>query len=114
MRTVKYRFGPDFFRLKNIGTTLEFTIGPEPVPNFRMIERHYFRDQLIKSFDFKFGFCIPNSRNSWESLYPLPEFDEELKKEMIAAPWETKSDSFYFVNEELVMHNRAEYDFSEF
>ena len=68
-RTVKYQFGPDFFGLNHIGTTLEFKIGNNAVPNFRMIERHYFREKLIKSFDFKFGFCIPNSKNSWESMY---------------------------------------------
>ena len=68
-------------------TTLQFSVGPEevcvpaharaPAPahvdklswqvdNFRMIERHYFRDILIRSYDFSFGFCIPNSTNTWE------------------------------------------------
>ena len=28
---------------------------------------------------------------------------------MIARPYETKSDSFYFVGNRLVMHNKAEY-----
>ena len=49
--------------------SLTFAVGPEPIENFRMIERHYFRDILIKSFDFNFGFCIPNSRNTWEAIY---------------------------------------------
>jgi len=31
---------------------------------------------------------------------------------MILNPFETKSDSFYFVGGELVMHNKAEYDYS--
>ncbi len=31
---------------------------------------------------------------------------------MIASPWETKSDSFYFVDNELIMHNKAEYNYS--
>jgi hypothetical protein len=30
---------------------------------------------------------------------------------MIAHPYETASDSFYFVGEELVMHNKAEYKY---
>ena len=30
---------------------------------------------------------------------------------MILNPWETKSDSFYFVGDELVMHNKAEYNY---
>ena len=31
---------------------------------------------------------------------------------MINNPWRTKSDSFYFVENELIMHNKAEYDYS--
>ena len=30
-------------------------------------------------------------------------------KEMVKRPYETRSDSFYFVNNELVMHNKADY-----
>ena len=82
-----------------------------------MIERHYFRDQLIKSFDFNFGFCIPNSTNTWEAIYDMPPLDPELKELMIANPWETQSDSFYFVTHEdglerMVMHNKAKYAYS--
>jgi hypothetical protein len=48
MRAVKYHFGPEFFDLQVIGTTLFFTVGEEKeVPNFRIIERLYFRDTLI-------------------------------------------------------------------
>eukprot|EP00041_Stephanoeca_diplocostata_P028822 m.834098 g.834098 ORF g.834098 m.834098 type:complete len:71 (+) comp23443_c0_seq5:873-1085(+) len=32
--------------------------------------------------------------------------------EMIANPGETKSDSFYFVNGKLIMHNKAEYSYN--
>jgi len=45
-----------------------------------MIERHYFHDQLIKSFDFDFGFCPPNTRNSIEHIYEMPEFDSQQSK----------------------------------
>lgn len=38
---------------------LTFSVGDNEVHDFRMIERHYFRDQLIKSYDFEFGFVIP-------------------------------------------------------
>lgn len=33
---------------------------------------------------------------------------------MINNPFQTKSDSFYFVGDQLVMHNKAEYDYSPF
>ncbi|KAB0371964.1 hypothetical protein FD755_016902, partial [Muntiacus reevesi] len=64
--------------------------------NFCMIERHYFRNQLLKSFDFHFGFCIPSSKNTCEHIYDFP----------------TQSDSFYFVDDRLVMHNKANYSYS--
>jgi hypothetical protein len=31
---------------------------------------------------------------------------------MINHPYETKSDSFYFVSKSLIMHNKAEYDYT--
>ncbi len=36
--------------------------------------------QLVKSFDFSFGFCIPGSTNTWDSVYSLPPLSEELSK----------------------------------
>jgi len=113
-RTVRYHFGPNFFKLKNIGTTLVFSVGNKPLKNFRMIERHYFKDKLIKSFDFNFPFCIPNSTNEWETMYSVPELSKDLMEEMVTSPWESKSDSFYFVDGELIMHNKAEYNYAPF
>jgi hypothetical protein len=55
VRCIQYDFGADFLQLRTIGTQLTFSIGPHEVPNFRMIERHYFRNYLIRSFDFTFG-----------------------------------------------------------
>ena len=81
----------------------------DQIEEFRMIERHYFRDRLVKSYDFAFGFVIPNSTNTWDAVYSLPPLDEDLISEMIASPFETVSDSFYFVGDRLVMHNKAEY-----
>eukprot|EP00742_Colponemidia_sp_Colp-10_P003159 GILJ01003366.1.p1 GENE.GILJ01003366.1~~GILJ01003366.1.p1 ORF type:complete len:205 (+),score=23.04 GILJ01003366.1:58-615(+) len=113
-RTIRYHFGPLFLKLRNIGTTLEFSVGPQPVQNFRMIERHYFRGRLIQSYDFKFGFCMPDSTNSWEAIYTLPELSPEEEEDMINSPWETKSDSFYFVGNDLIMHNKALYSYAAF
>ena len=98
--------------LPQISTTLVFSVGQEPLKDFRMIERHYFRDQLIKSFDFEFGFCIPNSQNAWEAIYDMPPLPPDLMEAMIANPWQTESDSFYFVGDTLVMHNKAKYAYS--
>merc|ERR1712178_554655 len=111
-RCIRYDFGSAFLNLKTIGTTLEFSVGPKEVNGFRMIERHYFREKLIKSFDFTFGFCIPNSTNSWEAIYEMPDLTPEEEKDLIDNPYETKSDSFYFVNDQLIMHNKAEYSYA--
>ena len=112
IRMIRYHLGPDFLDLKNLGSSLTFSVGDKPVKDFLMIERHYFNDKLIKSFEFKFDFCIPNSVNTWESIYTIPEIDPEIKKQMIAQPWHTKSDSFYFVGNKLVMHNKAIYNYA--
>ena len=112
-RCMKYHLGPEFLDLKNIGTSLIFSVGDKPVRNLLMIERHYFKNKLIKSFEFKCDFCIPNSINNWETIYNIPDIDEMTKKDMIESIWETKSDSFYFVDNKLIMHHKAEYNYSE-
>lgn len=140
---MRYQFTPQFLKLKTVGATIEFLVGPKPINNFRMIERHFFRDRLLKTFDFQFGFCIPNSKNTCEHIYEFPTLPADLGKsrqtknsnkflneivqrrivilnnvcvfpvsEMIANPFETRSDSFYFVDNQLVMHNKADYAYN--
>lgn len=142
---MRYQFTPQFLKLKTVGATIEFLVGPKPINNFRMIERHFFRDRLLKTFDFQFGFCIPNSKNTCEHIYEFPTLPAELGElknasskstmiysiiykqkisclinnvyifpvsEMIANPFETRSDSFYFVDNQLVMHNKADYAYN--
>jgi len=111
-RFIRYHFGPDFLNYTTIGTNLEFSIGDEPLNNFVMIERHYFRDQLINSYEFSLPFVIPGTKNTWEMIYTKPELNDEWKAALMGSPYESRSDSFYFVDNVLVMHNRAEYSFS--
>ncbi|XP_025055076.1 protein unc-119 homolog B [Alligator sinensis] len=111
-RFVRYQFTPAFLRLRTVGATVEFTVGDKPVSNFRMIERHYFRDRLLKNFDFDFGFCIPSSRNTCEHIYEFPQLSEDLIRLMVENPYETRSDSFYFVDNKLIMHNKADYAYN--
>jgi len=111
-RFVRYQFTPQFLKLKTVGATVEFTIGEKSVQKFRMIERHYFRDRLLKSFDFEFGFVMPHSKNSMEHIYEFPTLAEDEIQEMIACPYETRSDSFYFVDDVLIMHNKADYAYN--
>jgi len=68
-----------FFQLGTVGTTLEFKVGEKPVKKFLMIERHYFKGKLIKSFEFEVPFCMPNSQNSMEAVYEFPDFGKKLE-----------------------------------
>ncbi|XP_071946286.1 protein unc-119 homolog B-like [Antedon mediterranea] len=111
-RFVRYQFTPQFLKLTTVGATVEFQVGDQPVNNFRMIERHYFKEKLLKSFDFNFGFIIPNSKNTCEHIYEFPGLEPEQIKEMVECPFETKSDSFYFVDNKLIMHNKADYAYN--
>lgn len=77
-RFVRYQFTPQFLKLKTVGATVEFLVGSKPINNFRMIERHFFRDRLLKTFDFQFGFCIPNSKNTCEHIYEFPTLPADL------------------------------------
>ena len=112
-RLIKYHLGPDFLELKTVGLTMYFSIGAKPIKNMEMIEKHYFRNKCIREFSFKFGFIIPNSTNSWELVYDFPELSEEEKCEIRQSPWEVKSDSYYFADGKLMIHNRAEYNYTE-
>lgn len=82
-RFVRYQFTPQFLKLKTVGATIEFLVGSKPVNNFRMIERHFFRDRLLKTFDFQFGFCIPNSKNTCEHIYEFPTLPADLGKQLM-------------------------------
>lgn len=109
-RRIQYKWSEDVLRLPSIATSLVFSIGDREVPDFRMVERHYFKDRLIKSYDFTFGFCIPGSTNTWDAVYAVPPLKEDLIEEMVANPYKYQSDSFYFVGDKMIMHNKAEYE----
>jgi hypothetical protein len=49
--------------------------------------------------------------NTWEFIYDVPKVTEDQMMLMILNPNGTKSDSFYFADNELVIHKKAEYDY---
>ncbi|KAK2725647.1 hypothetical protein QYM36_000223 [Artemia franciscana] len=110
-RFVRYHFTPRFLMLRQIGATVDFQVGSKPIQKFRMIERHFFKDIHLKTFDFDFGYCMANSKNSCEHIYEFPSLSPDLIDEMIKHPYETRSDSFYFADDKLIMHNKADYAF---
>lgn len=110
-RFIRYQFGPEFLDIRTVGAGLEFINGNYAVQKLRMVERHYFRGYLLTSYDFTMPFVMPNSRNTWEMVYSKPELSQEWKDAIVSAPWEVTSDSFYFVNDQLIMHNKAQYNY---
>ncbi|KAH8058446.1 hypothetical protein JL721_9467 [Aureococcus anophagefferens] len=54
---------------------------------------------------------LPNISTTlvFSAVYALPPMDNALVSDMIAHPYETSSDSFYFVGDKLIMHNKAFY-----
>lgn len=52
--------------------SVTFVVGDKPVENFTMVERHFFKGKLLKSFTFNFPFCIPGSTNTCEQIYEFP------------------------------------------
>lgn len=67
-----------------------------------MIERHFFRDRLLKTFDFEFGYCIPHSKNTCEHVYEFPRLADELGKRNL------------FINRTWPLSTVKEYNFNGF
>ena len=53
--------------------------------------------QLIKSFDFEFGFCIPGSVNTWDAVYSLPAMSEKLSTNFLKIWIMIVNSIFYYV-----------------
>ena len=66
-------------------------MGDKPVNKFRMIEKHYFKEKLLKCFDFEFGFCIPHSRNTVEHIYEFPQLTPAESKCFTVSPFYRQS-----------------------
>ena len=41
----------------------------------------------------------------------MPELTPAEEQEIIAAPWEVKSDTFFLADDKLIMHSRALYNY---
>ena len=74
MRTLRHEFPRQFFLLRNLELNLEFTNvnGDQPLADLVLIEKHFFRGQILKEFEFSFPFCVPKSTNQWQYVYDLP------------------------------------------
>ena len=79
IRTLKHEFPRTFFQLRNLELNLEFTNvnGDQPLQQLTLIEKHFFRGQILSQFEFNFPFCVPKSTNQWQYVYELPQLSEE-------------------------------------
>jgi hypothetical protein len=55
---------------------------------------------------------MPGSTNTWTKVYQLPELSGKMQAEMIENEFETQSDSFYFADGKLIVHNKAAYSYN--
>jgi hypothetical protein len=111
MRTQHYVFPHEFFDSKIISTFLEFKVGDLPVKDLTLIENHYYNNELIAQYEFLFPFCAPNSVNTWEYIYEIPKLPQEYIND-IQNGTNTFSDTFFFVSDELILHNKSIYEFN--
>ena len=114
-RILRHKFHTAFFQLKTLELNVQFTnvFENKPLKDLVLVEKHFFKDQILSEFEFKFPFCVPNSTNTWQYVYNLPDLSREQQQLMIDNPWDTKSDSFFFAEGKLIVHNKASYCYTD-
>lgn len=115
-RVLEYELDASFLDVPHVQITTAFKVhGKEPLPNLRMIERHYHKDKLLMSYDFTYPGVspAPGENATWSFVYDLPEIPAEEKQEIISNPGSVESDSFYFIDGELQMHHKAIYIYTK-
>ena len=73
-----------------------------------MVEKYFFKGKLLKNYDYTLFSVKSTGINTWDVVFTLPKFSVELQNEMINSPWETTSDTFYFIDERLILHFKAQ------
>lgn len=73
MRKRTYNFPASFFESKYVSTFLKFKVGDLEVKDLVLVENHYYQNQKIASYQFDFPYCAPNSINTWEYVYDMPQ-----------------------------------------
>ena len=111
-RSIRYRFNPDILRLPQINTVLEFRTSQD-LPNFQVIEKHYVGETNFATY--RFGMDGPlkaGEKHVQEYVYEN-RISEALITEAVGHPWSHSVEALYFVDDEIVMHNKAAYLYSD-
>ncbi len=111
MRMKSYFFPVEFFDAEHISNSIFFKVGSIEVRKMCIIENHYYKDQIIAQYKFEFPFCAPNSKNNWEYIYDLPKLEDKVIEDLTKNGEKMVSDTFFFVLDELILHNKSEYRF---
>ena len=82
------------------------------IEQFRMVERFWFGNTLLKEILMDFGFCIPGSTNTATITYDWPPIDDDLRQEILDNPQKVRCDSLYFNKEVLFMHHRSHFTYA--
>ena len=77
----------------------------------KMFENHYYNNKLICHISKDLGLCIPYSANSQEIIYNFNL--EEIEKINTKEPFIIKTDTFFFANDKLIIHNKTLFYFSK-
>ena len=78
----------------------------------KMIENHYYDNKLIEQICQDFGFCMPYSENERDIIYKKnSQGFKNISK--ISGSFEIKTDTFFFANDKLIIHNKTLFYFSQ-
>ncbi|OQV12007.1 Retinal rod rhodopsin-sensitive cGMP 3',5'-cyclic phosphodiesterase subunit delta [Hypsibius exemplaris] len=70
-------------KCKRISREINFS-SAEQMENFRLEQRILFKDKLIEEWYFEFGFVIPNSTNTWQSLIEAASESQMLPSSVLS------------------------------
>ncbi|KAJ3359607.1 hypothetical protein GGF32_009163 [Allomyces javanicus] len=76
----------DLLKCPIVARELNFTsLSPQPLGHLRVKQEFLVNGMAMEEWDFDFGFVIPNSTNSWETLM---EGDIDAAQELDEADWQ--------------------------
>jgi len=56
----------------------------ELINKLRLVQYVYFQDQVCETFEFKFGFVIPGSTNTWQQTIDAVDQDQMMPAEVLS------------------------------
>eukprot|EP00466_Bigelowiella_natans_P004470 jgi/Bigna1/50079/estExt_Genewise1.C_660035 len=66
-KEIKIKLPTAVHKAKTVARTMKFST-VEAIENLRLMQRVLLHGQVIEVWNFKFGFSIPNSTNSWQCV----------------------------------------------